>query len=283
MSPPHQTVATNLSMGSKPPAADSTDQMFLAATIEAQKGQSPAATAAAAAAMAAAVVAATSFHQQQLPLNLNINEADQQRKPQATNCAGSLANFAHKIQSYQTISQHNLNQASSHESSGQQQAPGVSAAVASLSNKLFGAQSSQHIHKKAAIGARSAQPSPQSSSPKQLTTSSNLLLKTTGGGQAGNYTRDMIDKMASLVKEYNLTQPVTFPVEARILRNSIGELQRLLYQVGSNSTLTVVAQQHDLISVDDLLAIRKSFATNQILFDLPEDLASSLKHELDLI
>lgn len=93
----------------------------------------------------------------------------------------------------------------------------------------------------------------------------------------------MIDKMASLVKEYNLIQPVTFPVEARWLKNSLAELQRLLYQVGSNSTLTVVAQQEDLISVDDLLIIRKAFATNQILFDLPDNLAASLKQELDLL
>lgn len=94
----------------------------------------------------------------------------------------------------------------------------------------------------------------------------------------------MIDKMASLVKEYNLTQPVTFPVEARLLKpNSLAELQRLLYQVGSNSTLTIVAQQEDLISVDDLLNIRKAFATNQVLFDLPDELAASFKHELDLM
>lgn len=100
------------------------------------------------------------------------------------------------------------------------------------------------------------------------------------------YTREMIDKMASLVKEYNLTQPITFPVEARLLgrnNNSLAELQRLLYQVGTNSTLTIVAQPEDLISVDDLLTIRKHFATNQILFDLPDELTASLRHELELL
>jgi hypothetical protein len=100
------------------------------------------------------------------------------------------------------------------------------------------------------------------------------------------YTREMIDKMASLVKEYNLTQPITFPVEARLLNrnnNSLAELQRLLYQVGTNSTLTVVAQPEDLISVDDLLTIRKHFATNQVLFDLPDELTASLRHELELL
>ena len=119
-------------------------------------------------------------------------------------------------------------------------------------------------------------------------------------GATVGYTREMIDKMASLVKEYNLTQPITFPVEARRLTRrppsgsstassgqqqqqaSLSELQRLLYQVGANSTLTLVAQPEDLISVEDLLLIRKHFAPSQILFDLPDDLAASLRHELEL-
>lgn len=120
-----------------------------------------------------------------------------------------------------------------------------------------------------------------------------MLLKTTasaashsaniGNGSIG-YTREMIDKMANLVKEYNLTQPITFPVEAKLIRaNSLAELQRLLYQVGSNSTLTIVAQQDDLISVDDLLRIRKGFATNQLLFDLPSDLAEAFRQELEIL
>ena len=45
------------------------------------------------------------------------------------------------------------------------------------------------------------------------------------------YTREMVDQMASLVKEYSLLQPVTFLVNAALLKPSIGELQRLLYQV----------------------------------------------------
>lgn len=45
------------------------------------------------------------------------------------------------------------------------------------------------------------------------------------------YSREMIDQMASLVKEYSLLQPVTFPVNGSLLKFSIGELQRLLFQV----------------------------------------------------
>lgn len=46
-----------------------------------------------------------------------------------------------------------------------------------------------------------------------------------------SYSREMIDSMASLVKEYSLLQPVTFPVNGSLLKLSIAELQRLLYQV----------------------------------------------------
>lgn len=45
------------------------------------------------------------------------------------------------------------------------------------------------------------------------------------------YTREMVDHMASLVREYNLMQPLTFPVNATLLKYSICEIQRLLFQV----------------------------------------------------
>lgn len=50
-------------------------------------------------------------------------------------------------------------------------------------------------------------------------------------GMRSGYTREMVDQMASLVKEYSLLQPVTFPVNGSLLKLSIGEMQRLLFQV----------------------------------------------------
>lgn len=47
------------------------------------------------------------------------------------------------------------------------------------------------------------------------------------------YSREMIDHMASLVREYNLMQPLTFPVNATLLKFSICEIQRLLFQVSN--------------------------------------------------
>ncbi|RWS29177.1 DUF2181 domain containing protein-like protein [Leptotrombidium deliense] len=85
------------------------------------------------------------------------------------------------------------------------------------------------------------------------------------------YTREMVDQMASLVKEYSLLQPVTFPVNAALLKVSIAELQRLLFQV-PNSSLTVWSHPGDPVSVEDVIAFRKSFGVNQLFYDMPEDL-----------
>jgi hypothetical protein len=154
----------------------------------------------------------------------------------------------------------------------------VKATATSLAN-LAAAQQQHQQH----IKQEPCQQQPQQQYPNHLSNQNNN--NNHNQQQQLGYTREMIDKMASLVKEYNLTQPITFPVEARLLgrNNSLAELQRLLYQVGTNSTLTIVAQPEDLISVDDLLTIRKHFATNQILFDLPDELTASLRHELDML
>lgn len=263
-----------------------------------------------AAVAAAAMVAASSFqqhHQQdsQLPLNLNINEAD----PKHTS---SLGDFARRIQSIRqrnaqptilTSNSTTININKVQQKIGQQQQHLTLASKLTSGKQMSNSNSWQHISKKAAITTclNSNSPSPISASPKQQQYKvSNLLCvskpqqqiagmkqhqQTTCNNDAG-YTREMIDKMASLVKEYNLTQQITFPVEARLLlrnNNSLNELQRLLYQVGSNSTLTIVAQPEDLIGVDDLLQMRKHFSPQQILFDLPDDLAIALRQEIDLI
>ena len=89
------------------------------------------------------------------------------------------------------------------------------------------------------------------------------------------YTREMVDQMASLVKEYSLLQPVTFPVNGSLLKISISELQRLLFQV-PNSTLTIWSHLGDPIALDDLLVFRKAFGINQVLYDIPNELRCPL-------
>jgi len=93
------------------------------------------------------------------------------------------------------------------------------------------------------------------------------------------YTREMVDQMASLVKEYSLLQPVTFPVNGALLKISIGELQRLLFQV-PNSTLTVWSHSGDPLTVDDLIVFRKAFGINQIMYDVPVEILAPFRDEI---
>jgi hypothetical protein len=96
------------------------------------------------------------------------------------------------------------------------------------------------------------------------------------------YTRDMVDHMASLVKEYNLSQPLTFAVNATLLKYSICELQRLLFQV-PNSTLTVWAHPQEFdsnLNLHDLVLIRKSFPIGSVFYDMPSDVLNQLRVEV---
>lgn len=118
------------------------------------------------------------------------------------------------------------------------------------------------------------------------------------------YTREMIDHMASLVREYNLMQPLTFPVNATLLKYSICEIQRLLFQVilmfqeiirsfihpffqqVPNSTLTVWAHPEEFannnLTLHDLLIIRKAFSINSVFYDMPSEVINELRRASNL-
>jgi len=90
------------------------------------------------------------------------------------------------------------------------------------------------------------------------------------------YSRNMVDSMLSIVKEYSLLQPITFLVNAALVKYSIAELQRLLFQV-PNSSLTLCAQPGDPVTIDDLILYRKAFVSTQLYYDLPEDFMNIFK------
>lgn len=108
-----------------------------------------------------------------------------------------------------------------------------------------------------------------------------------GGGQMmkAGYTREMVDHMASLVREYNLMQPVTFPVNATLLKYSICEIQRLLFQV-QNSTLTIWAHPEEFannnLTLHDLLIMRKAFSVNSVFYDMPAEVITELRRAINL-
>lgn len=99
------------------------------------------------------------------------------------------------------------------------------------------------------------------------------------------YTREMVDHMASVVREYNLMQPVTFPVNATLLKYSICEIQRLLFQV-QNSTLTIWAHPEEFannnLTLHDLLIMRKAFSVNSVFYDMPAEVINELRRAINL-
>lgn len=87
------------------------------------------------------------------------------------------------------------------------------------------------------------------------------------------YTREMVESMGALVREYNLAQPVSFPVWLPLARRSLGDLQRLLAQV-PRSSLTVFARRGEpwAAALPDLVALRSAFSPSLVYYDVPHDL-----------
>ncbi|XP_022239977.1 protein FAM151B-like isoform X1 [Limulus polyphemus] len=102
------------------------------------------------------------------------------------------------------------------------------------------------------------------------TTCSEVVEVMPGGCIKLGLTREQIDKMISLVKEYSLMQPVMFPVWVAHLKYSVPEVQRLLFQVPSSS-LMAWCHKGDPVTLEDLLMIRKAFHVSQVFYDLPDD------------
>lgn len=160
----------------------------------------------------------------------------------------------------------------------------LSLSALSSQQQAFGALSSANSLDSSS-GTSSASPSPTSPSPLSSTQAASDFVNNNSNsnkslsandGCSERYTQQMIDKLASTVKEYNLSQPVTFPVEAKLIKHSVCELQRLLQQVGVNASLTIVANKHDSITNADILLIQRAFPTNQLMFDLPEEIKYAL-------
>jgi len=87
------------------------------------------------------------------------------------------------------------------------------------------------------------------------------------------YTMEMVTEMFELCR--HLRQPVTFAARASLTKSSINSFQWLLSK-SNRFSLTVWYSTSEEVSVDDLVEIYQSFASNKIFFDLPEDLMQDL-------
>ncbi|XP_078071001.1 protein FAM151B isoform X2 [Mustelus asterias] len=88
------------------------------------------------------------------------------------------------------------------------------------------------------------------------------------------YTWEMVKEMEQICQ--TLSQPVTFPVRAALVRPSWPQLHWLLQQ-SERYSLTVWTAKEDLYTVKDLLYIRENFDKSRIYFDLFEPQNSELR------
>lgn len=83
----------------------------------------------------------------------------------------------------------------------------------------------------------------------------------------------MVDQMLSVIKQYNIhqTNPLTFAVNASLMKVSMENLEHLLAQ-SRNSSLTIFAHHTNPLTLDDLIMFRNRFAPNQLYYDVPKQL-----------
>ncbi|XP_042305561.1 protein FAM151B isoform X2 [Sceloporus undulatus] len=93
------------------------------------------------------------------------------------------------------------------------------------------------------------------------------------------YSSAMVQEMAAICTD--LTQPITFPVRAALVRQSISELQWLLQQ-SNRYTLTIWTGKHDDYSVEDLLVIRDSFDKCRVFYDISEPQDSAFRKAIGM-
>ncbi|XP_053313813.1 protein FAM151B [Spea bombifrons] len=92
------------------------------------------------------------------------------------------------------------------------------------------------------------------------------------------YSWEMVKEMEGICRP--LSQPVTFPVRAALVRQSWAQLQWLL-QTSDRYSLTVWAGKDDVYPVEDLLHVRDHSGKSRVYYDLFEPQNSQLKEAIE--
>ncbi|XP_035752527.1 protein FAM151B [Egretta garzetta] len=89
----------------------------------------------------------------------------------------------------------------------------------------------------------------------------------------------MVKEMAQICS--SLSQPVTFPVRAALVRQSTSELCWLIQQ-SDRYSLTVWTGKEDVYSLEDLLYIRENFDKSRVYYDILEPKNSEFKKAIGI-
>ncbi|XP_069989992.1 protein FAM151B isoform X2 [Penaeus vannamei] len=86
----------------------------------------------------------------------------------------------------------------------------------------------------------------------------------------GAYTKEMVEEMVATLEKNNITQPITFPIRAAFVGESLENLEWLLDSI-PDSTITIWSSENDKIEVLDLITLRDNVGEDAVYVDLPED------------
>ncbi|XP_043258784.1 protein FAM151B [Colletes gigas] len=97
-------------------------------------------------------------------------------------------------------------------------------------------------------------------------------------GTKNGYTTKQIQAMIDVLKEQNVTQPITYPVRAALAVNDVAAMESLIKKSpgSSNATLTVWSNEKDVVDADQLSTLIKQIGVSKVYVDVPADLAKKL-------
>ncbi|KAK7933742.1 hypothetical protein WMY93_004638 [Mugilogobius chulae] len=95
------------------------------------------------------------------------------------------------------------------------------------------------------------------------------------GAENQGYSWEMVREMEQICR--SLKNPVTFPVRAALMGQSVDQLLWLLQQ-SNRYSLTVWTGQSDVFKMEDLLQFRKQLEPHRVYYDLPDDQRIQLAH-----
>ncbi|KAG7161241.1 protein FAM151B-like isoform X2 [Homarus americanus] len=93
---------------------------------------------------------------------------------------------------------------------------------------------------------------------------------TSADDEAGAYTKEMVEEMSDTLEANSIAQPITFPIRAAFVGQSLESLEWLVDNI-PDCSVSVWSSPSDDIDVQALIALRENVGSDTVYFDLPED------------
>ncbi|XP_003706204.1 protein FAM151B isoform X2 [Megachile rotundata] len=93
------------------------------------------------------------------------------------------------------------------------------------------------------------------------------------------YTEEQVQQMIDLVKEQNVSQPITYPVRAGLVANNVTTIKSLLEKssnLNKDVTLTIWSSDGDTVNAKELSSLIKDVGVEKVYVDVPKDLMEKL-------